>query len=166
MPPSRCRCGQSSPNSCSTANTCSTPAACWARSSRRPRLNWPLLTSSRLTRRSRMNKPSAPELARAPLSEERIADDVFRDMRGQNLARWPSGADVDFDETVELHQRLPRHKQLGWVMRKAVAERRCLTQPRGGFGTFEMQLNLMVTLDQEGLADIVPTTTDSYTRNE
>jgi len=30
-----------------------------------------------------MNKPSAPELARAPLSEERIADDVFRDMRRQ-----------------------------------------------------------------------------------
>jgi methylaspartate mutase epsilon subunit len=113
-----------------------------------------------------MHKPSAPELARAPLSEERIADNVFRDMRKQNLARWPSGADVDFDETVALHQRLPRHKQLGWVMRKAVAERRCLTQPRGGFGTFEMQRNLMVTLDKEGLADIVPTTTDSYTRNE
>jgi methylaspartate mutase epsilon subunit len=51
-------------------------------------------------------------------------------------------------------------------MRKAAAERRCLTQPRGGFGTVEMQLELMRTLDKEGLADVVPTTTDSYTRNE
>ncbi len=51
-------------------------------------------------------------------------------------------------------------------MRRAVAERRCLTQPRGGFGTFEMQRELMVTLDRDGHADIVPTTTDSYTRNE
>ncbi|MBI3373048.1 MAG: methylaspartate mutase subunit E [Betaproteobacteria bacterium] len=113
-----------------------------------------------------MNAPSLPDATRLPLSEARIADDVFRGMRQDNLARWPSGADVDFDEAVDLHKRLPLHKQLGWVMRKAVAERRCLTQPRGGFGTFEMQRALMVALDNEGLADIVPTTTDSYTRNE
>ena len=87
-------------------------------------------------------------------------------MRTANLARWPSGADVDFDRAVDLHKNLPRHKQLGWVMRQAVAEGRCLTQPRGGFGTFDMHRALMVTLDKEGLADIVPTTTDSYTRNE
>jgi methylaspartate mutase epsilon subunit len=111
-----------------------------------------------------MNAP--PDATRPPLSEARIADDTFGEMRRANLARWPSGADVDFDEAVALHKALPQHKQLGWVMKKAVAERRCLTQPRGGFGTFEMQRALMVTLDKEGLADIVPTTTDSYTRNE
>src|SRR6185369_7619881 len=113
-----------------------------------------------------MNAPAPPDATRLPLSESRIDDDVFANMRRANLARWPSGADVDFDEAVELHKKLPRHKQLGLVMRKAVAERRCLTQPRGGFGTFDMHRALMVTLDREGLADIVPTTTDSYTRNE
>jgi methylaspartate mutase epsilon subunit len=113
-----------------------------------------------------MNAPPTSEATRQPLSETRIDDDTFAEMRRANLARWPSGAAVDFDAAVELHKRLPRHKQLGWVMRQAVAERRCLTQPRGGFGTFEMHRNLMVTLDKEGLADIVPTTTDSYTRNE
>ena len=113
-----------------------------------------------------MNTPAALDLTRSPLSEARIADDAFHQMRMANLARWPSGADVDFDRAVELHKNLPRHKQLGWVMRQAVAERRCLTQPRGGFGTFDMHRALMVTLDKEGLADIVPTTTDSYTRNE
>jgi methylaspartate mutase epsilon subunit len=113
-----------------------------------------------------MNAPTAPDTLRPKLSEARIADDVFADMRKANLARWPSGAGVDFDEAVAVHKALPRHKQLGWVMREAVAQRRCLTQPRGGFGTFEMHRALMVTLDKEGLADIVPTTTDSYTRNE
>jgi methylaspartate mutase epsilon subunit len=73
---------------------------------------------------------------------------------------------VDIDEAVELHRRLPQHKQLALVMRRAVAQRRCLTQPRGGFGTFEMHRDLMVTLDRDGHADVVPTTTDSYTRNE
>ena len=113
-----------------------------------------------------MNAPAPPDATRLPLSEARIDDDTFAAMRRANLARWPSGADVDFDAAVALHKQLPRHKQLGWVMRQAVAERRCLTQPRGGFGTFDMQRALMVTLDREGLADIVPTTTDSYTRNE
>ena len=110
-----------------------------------------------------MNAPAAPELR---LSESRIPDDVFARMREENLARWPTGADVDIDAAVARHQALPRHKQLGWVMREAERQGRCLTQPRGGFGTFEMHRQLMVTLDKEGHADVVPTTTDSYTRNE
>jgi methylaspartate mutase epsilon subunit len=113
-----------------------------------------------------MNAPTMADLARLPLSEQRLPEDLFMRMRSENLSRWPTGAEVNIDEAVELHRRLPRHKQLAWIMRKAVAERRCLTQPRGGFGTFEMHRELMVALDREGHADIVPTTTDSYTRNE
>jgi len=106
------------------------------------------------------------EAARRPLTEARIGDDEFASMRRENLARWPTGNRVDFHEAVALQKALPAHKQLGPVMRRAAAERRCLTQPRGGFGTFAMQRELMVALDRDGHADIVPTTTDSYTRNE
>jgi methylaspartate mutase epsilon subunit len=113
-----------------------------------------------------MNAPLAPDATRLPLSQARIPDEVFAQMRRDNLARWPTGADVDFAQALERHRSLPPHKQLAWVMRRAVAERRCLTQPRGGFGTFELHLQLMQILDREGLADIIPTTTDSYTRNE
>jgi len=112
-----------------------------------------------------MNAASLPE-RKLPLSARRIPDDAFAAMRRENLARWPTGRDVDLDEAAALHQALPKHKRLAWVLRQAVAERRCLTQPRGGFGTFALQRELMETLDREGLADIVPTTTDSYTRNE
>ena len=101
-----------------------------------------------------------------PLSAEPIPEDVFHAMRRENLARWPTGAGVDIDEAVAFHQSLPRHKRLAWVMRRAAEEGRCLTQPRGGFGTLELQMELVRTLDEQGLADIVPTTTDSYTRNE
>jgi len=101
-----------------------------------------------------------------PLSQARIPDEVFAQMRRDNLARWPTGAGVDFAQALERQRSLPPHKQLAWVMRRAVAERRCLTQPRGGFGTFELHKQLMQILDREGLADIIPTTTDSYTRNE
>jgi methylaspartate mutase epsilon subunit len=102
----------------------------------------------------------------APLSDAQIPRDEFPEMRRRNLARWPTGAEVDLDEAVAFHLAVPQHKRLGFAMRKAAAERRCLTQPRGGFATFELQRELMQTLEREGLADIVPTTTDSYTRNE
>jgi len=101
-----------------------------------------------------------------PFGSARIPDEVFAGMRRENLARWPTGAEVDIDEAADYHRSLPEHKQLGAVMRKAVREGCCLTQPRGGFGTLEMQKHLMQILDRDGLADIVPTTTDSYTRNE
>ncbi len=101
-----------------------------------------------------------------PLSAAQIPADDFARMRTENLARWPTGAEVDLDEAVDFHKSLPEHKRLGWVMRKAVEEGRCLTQPRGGFGTLDLQLELMRALDRDGMADIVPTTTDSYTRNE
>src|SRR5579884_2527558 len=101
-----------------------------------------------------------------PLSQTRIDDETFAAMRSENLARWPTGAGVDLDEAVAYHRVLPEHKRLATVLRRADAEGRCLTQPRGGFGTFELQKQLMEMLDREGMADIVPTTTDSYTRNE
>jgi methylaspartate mutase epsilon subunit len=106
------------------------------------------------------------QMVQAPLSQARIDDETFAAMRRENLARWPTGAEVNLDEAVAFHRALPEHKRLGAVLRRADAEGRCLTQPRGGFGTFELQKQLMEMLDREGMADIVPTTTDSYTRNE
>lgn len=103
---------------------------------------------------------------RLPLSEAPLPADAFTLMREENLGRWPTGREIDLDEVVAFHRSLPAHKQLAKVMRRADAEGRCLTQPRGGFATLEMQRDLMERLDREGLADVVPTTTDSYTRNE
>ena len=103
---------------------------------------------------------------KASISEKRIDESEFLKMRKANLLRWPTGADVDFESALERQKSLPDHKRLDLVMRKAVAQGRCLVQPRGGFGTFKDQKELMQIIDKEGLADIVPTTTDSYTRNE
>ena len=113
-----------------------------------------------------MNDRAHSGVAVPPLSEEAIPEEEFRRARAANLARWPTGADVDFDEAVARHRALPTHKRLADAMRRAHRERRCLTQPRGGVATFEMQKALMIALDRDGMADIVPTTTDSYTRNE
>lgn len=101
-----------------------------------------------------------------PLSCQPIDWDDFAAMRRENLARWPTGAEVDLDEAVAYHRAMPAHKRAPEVIRAAHREGRTLTQPRGGFGTFEMHLDMMRHLESAGLADILPTTTDSYTRNE
>ncbi|MDX1513059.1 MAG: methylaspartate mutase subunit E [Gammaproteobacteria bacterium] len=113
-----------------------------------------------------MSQAPSPADKRWEFSAARIPAPLFDELRRENLARWPTGTEVDLDEAAGFHHALPEHKRLGAVMREAAAAGRCLTQPRGGFGTLEMQLRLMRTLDREGLADVVPTTTDSYTRNE
>ncbi len=113
-----------------------------------------------------MSGATPADPTRSPFSAARIDDDAFASMRRANLARWPTGAEVELDEAVAFHKSLPAHKNLSAAMRRADAEGRCLTQPRGGFGTLALQLELMRALDRDGLADIVPMTTDSYTRNE
>lgn len=113
-----------------------------------------------------MNDIVNARIAAPTLTETAIPIEIFHQMRTANLTRWQTGAQVDFDESVAWQRALPPHKQLAVAMRRAHAERRCLTQPRGGFATLAMQKALMIALDREGLADIVPTTTDSYTRNE
>ena len=39
----------------------------------------------------------------SPLSAARIPEDVFAAMRRANLARWPTGAEVDLDAAVDFH---------------------------------------------------------------
>jgi len=113
-----------------------------------------------------MNDQPSSQLLLPPLSEAAIPVEDFHRARAANLARWPTGSEVDFDAAVARHHALPPHKRLADAMRRAHRERRCLTQPRGGFATLAMQKALMIALDRDGMADIVPTTTDSYTRNE
>jgi len=101
------------------------------------------------------------------LTQKQISLEEFKKMRVENLSRWETGAAVlDLDESIAYHKAMPSHKRHADVSRRAVAEGKCLTQPRGGFATFEMHRHLLEVLETDGLADILPTTTDSYTRNE
>ena len=89
-----------------------------------------------------MNDQPSAQVLIPPLSEAAIAADDFHRARAMNLARWPTGAEIDFAAAVERHRALPPHKRLADAMRRAHRERRCLTQPRGGFATLAMQNTL------------------------
>ena len=150
-PASRSRCARARRGCCSTASTYSMRAACWARSSPQQALALGLAhLHDRVGRSSAMNAHVGTLTTSRRSPRRAFRDDVFAGMRRENLARWPTGAGVDLDEAVARHQALPKHKQLAWVLRRAVAERRCLTQPRGGFGTFALQLRADGDARQDG----------------
>ncbi len=77
-------------------------------------------------------------------------------------ADWPSGDAIDFQEALEFHAELPDHKRFAPVLESA---ERVLLQPRGGVPCLDDQIALLTHLESAGEADLLPTTIDSYTRD-
>ncbi len=88
----------------------------------------------------------------------------FRKIREEVLRQWPTGADVNFDEAVTYHKAMPTSRS--FPERLALAKKRgeTLLQPRAGVALPEEHIRLMQYLEKEGEADLLPTTIDSYTR--
>ncbi len=92
---------------------------------------------------------------RLPSGELQRIDEAVR-------GNWHTGDDVDFEEAVAYHESLPREKQFARVLETAD---RPLLQPRAGVPCLDDQIDLLRHLEQDGLADLLPTTIDSYTRD-
>ena len=102
----------------------------------------------------------------ADVSQSRWQWDEFLEMRKEVLARWPTGREVDLDEAVAYQRGVPRHRNFALTVLRAKSEGITLAQPRGGFATVEEQIALLKALQDQGGPDLLPLTTDSYTRNE
>lgn len=94
---------------------------------------------------------------------KRWSHDKLFAMREQVLETWPTGRDVDLDDAVKYHQALPDTKRFSKVLATALEQERTLVQPRAGVALVEDHLELLRFLEMEG-ADCLPTTIDSYTR--
>ena len=89
--------------------------------------------------------------------------DRFLAERKKVLAAWPTGKEVDFDEAVEYHKRLPDHKNFTKVVQKLHREGRTVMFPRGGTPILEQEIELNRVLVEAGLP-VIPLTPDSYCR--
>ena len=99
------------------------------------------------------------------VSNERWSDEEFQEERKKVLALWPTGKDVDLDEAIAFHKTLPATKNYAKVVAQAKAEGRTLVQPRGGVALVDEHIKLLRCLQDQGGADLLPCTTDTYTRN-
>lgn len=84
--------------------------------------------------------------------------------RQEVLKTWPTGADVRLEEAVSYQQGIPEAKRFAKAMANAKEKRRLLTQPRAGIALVEEHIKLLKYLENEGGADLLPTTIDAYTR--
>ena len=95
----------------------------------------------------------------------RWTDEEFQREREKVLSLWPTGKDVDLDEAIAYHKSLPDHKNYAKEVQRAKAAGLTLCQPRGGVALIDEHIKLLKTLQDEGGAELLPTTTDTYTRN-
>lgn len=98
------------------------------------------------------------------MANKKINRDEFKRVREEVLAQWPTGKDVDEEEAVAYHKNLPEHKVFSRKLKKAKEAGDTLVQPRAGVALIPKQIELLTFLQDEGEADLLPTTIDSYTR--
>ncbi|MCX5910026.1 MAG: methylaspartate mutase subunit E [Deltaproteobacteria bacterium] len=99
------------------------------------------------------------------LKNRRWSDEEFLRERKKVLALWPTGREVDLEEAAAYLKKIPLHKNYALTVVKAKEEGRTLVQPRGGVALVENHIELLQCLESEGGADLLPNTTDTYTRN-
>jgi len=98
------------------------------------------------------------------VKQERIDDDIFAKMREKELSQWPTGKEVDLDEAVEYHKKMPESKNFTKALAKYKEEGKIGLFPRSGVPVVEEEIELLRSLNKVGVY-LFPFTTDSYTRN-
>jgi methylaspartate mutase epsilon subunit len=84
--------------------------------------------------------------------------------RRQVLAGWPTGAEVNLDDAFAFHHSLPPERVAYRKLKSGAAAGRIFLQPRAGVALLAEHIDLLSTLEAMGCADFLPTTIDSYTR--
>lgn len=98
------------------------------------------------------------------LKNKRLTDEQFFKEREAVLSQWPTGKDVDLQEAVDYLKKVPAEKNFAIKLEKAKEEGVTLAQPRAGVALIKEHIELLNFLDTEGGADLLPSTIDSYTR--
>lgn len=98
------------------------------------------------------------------LKNEKWSLDKFKEIREEVLQQWPTGKDVDFEEAIEYHNNLPEEQIMAEKLAEAKEEGVTLIQPRAGVALIDEHIELLKFLREEGKADLLPSTIDSYTR--
>lgn len=94
----------------------------------------------------------------------KMSMDEFNKVRKEVLASWPTGKDVDIQKGVDFHKSLPEHRVFAKKLEKAKNEGVTLIQPRAGVAMLDKHIKLLQYLEKYGEADLLPSTIDSYTR--
>ena len=98
------------------------------------------------------------------ISHNKLEWKKLKEEREAVLAGWPTGQEVNLEEAFKFHHKLPDKLNFGLQLTLAKKQGRTLAQPRAGVAELNSHTELLLFLQNEGGADLLPTTIDSYTR--
>ena len=99
------------------------------------------------------------------MSNRRWSEEEFAKEREEVLSLWPTGREIDLSEATEYLRAIPQEKNYAREVVRAENNGITLVQPRGGVALLDGHMDLLRCLQDRGGADLLPTTTDTYTRN-
>ena len=100
------------------------------------------------------------------VKNKKLTEKEFLEERKEVLAGWHTGDDhqLNFDEAIEFLKSVPDEKNFAKKLAWAKAEKfRTMVQPRAGVPVIQRHIDLLLYLQESG-ADFLPSTIDSYTR--
>ena len=100
------------------------------------------------------------------IKNKKLTMEEFLEERKQVLASWKTGKDyhLDFEESIPFLKNIPEEKNFALKLEKAKKQKaRTLVQPRAGVPVITKHIELLQYLQEAG-ADFLPSTIDSYTR--
>ncbi len=98
------------------------------------------------------------------LANRCLDEEIFFSERAEVLTQWATGSEVKLEEAVDYQLQIPKKKRFTERLATAQKNQETLIQPRAGVALVEQHLALLNYLENEGGADLLPTTVDSYTR--
>ena len=98
------------------------------------------------------------------IQNKKLSNDVFFAERQEVLTQWHTGKDVDLEEAIAYHKAMPQSRNFSKKLLDAKKAHKTLVQPRAGVPVVEEHIKLLQYLEKEGEADLLPSTIDSYTR--
>ncbi|AEF93493.1 methylaspartate mutase, E subunit [Desulfotomaculum nigrificans CO-1-SRB] len=98
------------------------------------------------------------------LANKKLDWDQFLQIRQEVINSWPTGQEADLADGVAYQAQLPAKLRFAEKLEQAKQEGITLAQPRAGVALVHEHIELLRYLVDEGGADLLPTTIDSYTR--
>ncbi len=98
------------------------------------------------------------------LKNKKWTNEEFFNTRKEVLEQWTTGKDVNLQEAADYLKKVPENKNFSAKLKKAKNEGITLAQPRAGVALIDAHIELLTFLQNEGGADLLPSTIDSYTR--
>ena len=98
------------------------------------------------------------------IKNKKISEGEFHALREEILTQWPTGKDVNLQEAIDYHKAMPEYRDFSKKLINAKKNGDTLIQPRAGVALIDEHIELLNYLQDKGEADLLPSTIDSYTR--